>query len=240
MVRVFLGSILLIIAGTSCFFLGKRVKGNGEITAQQRSLGDFSRVSAEGALNLELVSGPQHRVVVEVDENLQQYVELNVDGDRLKVRTKKGYTLRPSKRLLVRLTSPVFRKIELAGAGNITSNGRLLQNESLALSVSGAGDIRLAVQTPEIKVNVAGSGNVKLEGRTRNFDLAISGAGKAWCYDLLAENTTVKIAGAGNAEVFASLKLDARVSGAGNVTYKGNAASVTQKVSGAASIKKAG
>ena len=42
---------------------------------------------------------------------------------------------------------------------------------------------------------------------------------------------------AGDAEVYASVKLDVSVSGAGNVRYKGNAV-VNKSVSGAGSVKK--
>ena len=45
------------------------------------------------------------------------------------------------------------------------------------------------------------------------------------------------MSGAGDAEVFASVKLDVEVSGASDVKYKGNAA-VSQDVSGAGSVKK--
>jgi len=54
-----------------------------------------------------------------------------------------------------------------------------------------------------------------------------------------AENTKVDISGAGSAEVYASVKLDAEVSGAGSIKYKGNAGNVIQQVSGAGSVKKA-
>jgi hypothetical protein len=78
-----------------------------------------------------------------------------------------------------------------------------------------------------------------MEGETKNFELKISGAGDAKCYDLLTENTKVNISGAGSAEVFASVELDAHVSGAGTIKYKGNAPKVNQHVSGAGSVKKA-
>jgi hypothetical protein len=77
-----------------------------------------------------------------------------------------------------------------------------------------------------------------LKGQTRDVDLDLTGAGHAHCYDLLAENTKVDISGAGSADVYASVKLDAQVSGAGSVNYKGNAANVNQHVSGAGSITK--
>ncbi len=67
--------------------------------------------------------------------------------------------------------------------------------------------------------------------------LISSGSTDIKCMELMAENVDVHITGAGDAEVFASVKLDVSVSGAGNVKYKGNAV-VNKSVSGAGSVKK--
>jgi hypothetical protein len=96
----------------------------------------------------------------------------------------------------------------------------------------------MEADAPDLKASISGSGKVDLAGRTQNFDLDLSGAGKATCYDLMSGNTKVEISGAGSAEVFASVKLEARVSGAGSVKYKGNATNVQQQISGAGSVKK--
>ncbi len=96
----------------------------------------------------------------------------------------------------------------------------------------------MEVDAPALDVEISGSGTVNLKGETKDFDLDLSGAANAHCYDLLSENTKVVISGAGDAEVYASVKLDAHVSGAGAVSYKGNASNVNQNVSGAGSVKK--
>ncbi len=67
----------------------------------------------------------------------------------------------------------------------------------------------------------------------------LAAPGSAHCYDLLSENARVDITGAGSAEVYASVKLDAQVSGAGSVNYKGNPTNVKQEVSGAGSVSRA-
>jgi hypothetical protein len=94
------------------------------------------------------------------------------------------------------------------------------------------------IDAPEVKAQISGAGNMSMTGQTRNVEIDISGAGKAKCYDLMAETTKVDISGAGSAEVYASVFLDAHVSGAGSVKYKGNATKVSQQVSGAGSVKK--
>jgi len=106
------------------------------------------------------------------------------------------------------------------------------------MEVSGAGDINMDVNAPGITAEVSGVGNVNLKGETKTFDLDLSGASKVHCYDLLSESTKVEISGVGNADVYASVKLDAHVSGAGSVSYKGGATNVSQEVSGVGSVKK--
>jgi hypothetical protein len=73
----------------------------------------------------------------------------------------------------------------------------------------------------------------------RDLKISISGAGNAKCFEIKSEKTKVEISGAGSAEVFASVSLDAHVSGVGEVIYKGGATQVSQQISGAGSVKKA-
>jgi hypothetical protein len=97
----------------------------------------------------------------------------------------------------------------------------------------------MEVEAPKVTADISGSGTIDLKGQTKDFDLGLSGAAKARCFDMMAENTEVDISGAGSADVYASVKLDADVSGAGSVKYRGGAAQVNQHVSGAGSVKKA-
>lgn len=232
-------ALLLTLATTSCYYLGgKRVHGNGHITTQERSVGSFDEVDVSGAVELYVSGGESGPVKVETDENLQEYVEVEQHGNSLEVRTRRGYNLRPTQKVIVRVSSPNYTKLSVSGASNIIGQDKIHGNDRLEMSVSGAGDIRADVDAPKFEAGVSGSGDINLRGNVRDFELRISGAGDAKCYDMLAENTIVHISGAGSAEVYASVSLDAHVSGAGSVSYKGGAAKVSQQVSGAGSVKK--
>ena len=73
----------------------------------------------------------------------------------------------------------------------------------------------MEVDAPKINAGISGSGSVNLKGQAKDLDIDLTGAGHAYCYDLLTENTKVDISGAGSADVYASVKLNAYVSGAG-------------------------
>lgn len=241
MKNITIPALVLLIAFTasSCYYLGgRRVHGNGHITTQERSVGPFEQVEVSGAIELYVYGGEPGPVKIETDENLQQYVEVEDHGNMLEVRTRRGYNLRPTQKVIVRVSSPNYTKLSVSGASNIVGQNKIKGNDHMEMHVSGAGDIRADVDVPDFKASVSGSGNIDLKGNVRDLDLHISGAGDAKCYDMLSENTKVQISGAGSAEVYASVSLDAHVSGAGNVSYKGGATKVSQQVSGAGSVKK--
>jgi hypothetical protein len=237
--RKFLLFLLSVVVLSSCRFgSGKRVEGNGHIKSVERSVGSFSEVEVHGAIDVHVSQGDEKPVRIEGDENLLEYIEIKQNGNKIEVRTRRGYNLRPSSDLKIYVTSPRFSKIDVSGACDIIGDTKISNNDKLNLQVSGAGDIRMEVDVPVLSADISGSGSVNLKGRTRDFSCDLSGAGHARCFDLLSENTTIDISGAGDAEVYASMKVDAEVSGAGSVKYKGDAATVNQKVSGAGSVRK--
>jgi hypothetical protein len=231
--------LALPIAFASCRFMsGRKVRGNGNIKTEERTVSHFKNVEVRGSINVYVSQGDIKPVKIEGDENLLQYVEVIEEGDRLIVRERPGFNLEPSGDLRIHVTAPVYNTIEVSGASDIIGETKINNPENLDLHVSGAGIIKMEVDAPKLKADISGSGSIDLKGQTKEVDLGLSGAAHAHCFDLLSENTSVDISGAGSAEVYASMKLDASVSGAGSVSYKGNATSVNQHVSGAGSVNK--
>lgn len=232
---------LLVVSSlaTSCGgIFGRRVSGNGNIKSEERSVSSFKNVEVSGAIDLYVRQGESAPVKIETDENLMQYIVLTQEGNKIVIHSKEGVNLHPSGKIKVYVTAPLYNEIEVSGASNIIGQNKISNAEDIKMEVSGAGDINMELNAPAVSAAVSGAGTVNLKGETKKFDLELSGASKAHCYELLSENTKVDITGAGDADVYASSKLDAEVSGAGNVSYKGGAATVNQQVSGAGSVKK--
>jgi hypothetical protein len=218
---------------------GKRIHGNGNIKTEDRPVNDFKNVEVGGAAKVLVSQGDHAAVKIEADENLLRYMEIRQEGDKIFVREKRGFNLRPTHEIRVYVTAPVFNSIDASGACDIIGETKITNSEALELQVSGAGDIKMEVDAPKLSAEVTGSGSINLKGQTKEVSFDLTGAAHAHCYELLSENTKVEISGAGSAEVYASVKLDAQVSGAGEVNYKGNASTVNQHVSGAGSVHKA-
>jgi hypothetical protein len=165
-------------------------------------------------------------------------VEVLQEGDKVVIREKPGFNLDPTGDMKVYVSAPVYNDIDVSGACDIIGQGTITNPENLSMHISGAGDMQMDINAPQISAEVSGSGSVNLKGETKSVDINLTGAANAHCFDLKSENTKVDISGAGTADVYASVKLDAEVSGAGTVNYKGGG-QVDKQISGAGSVNKA-
>jgi len=107
----------------------------------------------------------------------------------------------------------------------------------LDIDQSGASNAIVAVNAPIVTADLSGAGLIELSGETKQLSIDGAGSSDIKCFDLKAEDVEIDISGAGNAEVFASARLDVEVSGAGDVKYRGSP-SVSQRISGAGNVKK--
>ena len=226
----------LLILGSCNFIGGKRVRGKGQTGTDTRSIGSFDGVSSSGSFDIYVSTGP-NSLKIEAEENLLPYIETYIDGSTLRIGTKSGYWLRPTKDVKIYVSAPSFKKVHSSGSGNITGQGLISSNDKLDVSVSGAADINLEVDAPEIESEITGSGNADLKVNTKKFTSKISGSGSVNAFDLKSEETEVRVSGSGDVSVFASVKLKVKVSGSGDVRYKGNP-QVESQITGGGGVTK--
>jgi Putative auto-transporter adhesin, head GIN domain len=236
-------SIILLCAITfsSCHhFWGKHVRGTGNIKKMSRDAGHFSKIEVSNAFELHVKQDSTRSINIETDENLQEYVIMENDGDRLRIYSERGFNLDPSNgdKVKIYVSSPMYERLEASGACSIIGDNQLSSNEQLDIDLSGASDANLDLKMPKITVGLSGASDVTLKGETKDFSMNGSGASHARCFDLLSENADVDISGASSVETFASVKINATASGASNVRYKGNGVIGTKNESGAGSIEK--
>jgi hypothetical protein len=231
-------AVLAVISLPSCDYVhGERVRGNGDIKSEDRQATNFSSISSHGGYDVHLTQGAGYAVKVEAESNLLPYIETSVNGDVLEIRTKEGYWLRSKKNMIIYVTAPSFTKVSTMGSGNIVSESKLNNTSPIEMEVAGSGDIKVDINAPEVKAELRGSGNIIVNGETRMFSGTIRGSGDIKASNLKAENVDVDIAGSGNADVYASVKLNVDVKGSGDVRYQGGA-NVSSDIKGSGSVKK--
>lgn len=235
--RIFFVILTLVVLSSCQIFGGKRVNGNGNIITREKTVDQFNSIDVSGAVAVHIRQDGNPSVRVETDENLFEYLDINVSGNTLVIKTKSGFNLRPSKEIVVYASAAAFREIDLSGACKIISDNVINGNEELRIHASGATSVNMQVNLPKLSTEISGSGDAILRGTAKDFSGSISGSGSIKGFDLVTDNTELDLSGAADAQVTANQKLDVEVSGSGDVQYKGNA-SVNQRISGAGSVKK--
>lgn len=230
---------ILIFFAASCRFGPLNIKkGNGIAGDIKTEAGSFSGVNLAGSMDVVLRQGPAEAVKVTGDANLLQYVRIRTEGNILRVTMESGISYRTTLPLRVYITNPEFNNISVSGSGELRAEGPVKSQSRISMNLSGSGNLNLDVDAPDVDCKVVGSGNASLRGLTKNFNADVTGSGTLNAGDLRAENTKVEVSGSGDASVFASVELFARVSGSGDVKYSGSPAKVDQKTSGSGSISK--
>ena len=235
MKKVLLFSLLISLLASCNYIDQKKVKGNGSIKTESRTAANFNGIDVSGGLDVYVRQDSAYSVKVEADENLQEYIIVRTDGDELVIEEKDGYN--PSGHIKIYVSSPNYKTFEASGACSIIGENKITVSNEIKIDLSGASHVDVELKAPKVDAETSGAGTITLKGETKDLFVETSGSGTIRCANLMAENVDVSISGAGNAQVYASVKLDVDVSGAGDVKYRGNA-TVSKSISGAGSVSK--
>ena len=206
---VLLAGCVVLIAG--CHLPG--IRGNGHIKTEERSVVSFVNLDAGGAFEIEWQNGSP-AVRITTDENLLRYVETNVSGDTLHLRTREHVW--PTHGIKVVISSPTRAGGRMRGAIKLTV--KQLSGPIFALEAKGASQVSLDGSVDRLLVDMTGASQLAAAG-------------------LQAKTAEISTTGAGDAEVAVTDTLKVVITGAGKVTYSGNPPTIKKQITGAGSIR---
>jgi hypothetical protein len=233
---IFLFTALFMLL-ISCDNHFRTVEGNGVSESREKTVARFSKLEVSGSFKVIIVPSGEHKVVVEADENLHDYIRIEEDDNRVKIKMKNNVRIKNPRSIKLTVYMQDVNKIELAGSVNLKSEGVLEHSDKLELTIAGSGDADIEVKSPEVKISIGGAGKVLAAGKTRNLNISIAGSGDYLGEDLMSEYVDLSIAGSGSAKVYASMGLEVSVAGSGNVYYAGNPEKVKKSIAGAGFVK---
>ncbi|RIV30315.1 DUF2807 domain-containing protein [Flagellimonas lutimaris] len=219
---------------------GKRIKGNGDVVTIERSIGDYDEVAMAGWFDVELVSGTEGEITLKGESNLLEYIKTEVKNGKLVIKKEKGVNLKPSNwKSGIHVIVPIesIHAVSLSGSGDLVGQ-TTIKADHFSAAMSGSGDVTLMVEADELDASLSGSGDINLSGRATDFTVSVSGSGDIKAYDLEADFVTAMVSGSADIKVTANESIDARVSGSGDIHYRGNPKKIKSKASGSGDITK--
>jgi Putative auto-transporter adhesin, head GIN domain len=208
--HIFAVGLLFALAG--CDIGG--IRGSGHVVSEQRNVGPFINIETGGAFRVEWNKGAPSASIT-VDENLMQYVEMEVRDRVLRVRTTRS--VRPTHSIKLALTSNALEGASFSGASRL--NAHQLSGTKFYLETTGASNVVLDGAVDELVANMTGASDLHAEA-------------------LQTKVAALSVTGAGDARVAVSDTLKVSITGAGKVEYIGNPAHIEREITGAGSIRK--
>ena len=206
---VLLAGCVVLVGG--CHLPG--IRGNGQIKTEERTIAAFVNLDGAGAFEIEWQNGSP-AVRITTDENLLRYVETNVSGDTLHLRTREHVW--PTHGIKVVISSPTRSGGKMRGAIKLTV--KQLSGPIFALEAKGASQVSLDGSVDRLLVDMTGASQLAAAG-------------------LQAKTAEISTTGAGDSEVAVTDTLKVVITGAGKVTYSGNPATINKQITGAGSIR---
>ena len=228
--------ITVFSQGCSINGLGfKRIKGSGKVISEDRTVSGFSEISLSGSGKIIITQGDKEALKIEAEDNIIPYLNTTVRGDVLRLRSKQGVSLSPTKPIIYHVTLKDLKKLSISGSGDVKCEK--LETRALEISISGSADVDMGITAESLVSGSSGSGTFHLRGKVDSQTVKFSGSGKYHAKDLESKKAEVRISGSGDVVLDVSESLDVGISGSGDVTYTGDP-DVEQNISGSGHIKK--
>lgn len=189
--------LLLLISATGCNrYLGE-IDGSGTPETVDVSTEDgFNQLELSHGFEVDVVvtEGPPS-IEVTVDDNLVEYLDVEVRGDVLEV----GFQDRSSYDFDVQPTATIsmssLERIDLSGAVTAEVAG-VVASEAIVVDASGASDLSLDARVDTLTIDASGASNVDVDGRAEDVQIDASGASNVDLVSLDANGATVDLSGA--------------------------------------------
>jgi hypothetical protein len=211
------------------------VEGDGELTTEPRSAGEFTTLEVEGTVEVEVMAlRDDHAVEVTCDANLQQYILTEVKGGALVIREQARVKIEPTGICVVAISLPTLRALSVSGTADVS--GRDLEGlRELRSSGTAFVDVR-GIESDEFELYMSGDGDLQVAGDTDQLRLDSAGSGMVDARALDAVDAVVRASGSGDVWLSVSGTLDARVSGSGDVEVYGDPSGLRTDATGSGDI----
>lgn len=222
----------LVLAG-GC---GGVISGSGEVVTETRSVEDFERLQVQSAFDVRVRDGETSEIILRVDEAIVDRVVVEVEEDTLRIGLDRGvrFTLRDVT-LEADVTVADLRAVEASGTSRVTFADPV-ESDELEASLSGASEVEGEVALDSLTATLSGASSLNLGGSAETGSLAGSGASELALRGLSFSALDVHLSGASSADVEVTDELAVELSGASDLSYRGEPRITGQSISGASSL----
>jgi eukaryotic-like serine/threonine-protein kinase len=215
----------------------KTIVGSGKMATKSWDVADFGRVQIRSTFHTKISKGRAFKVTTTTDDNVLPYVEVEKDGNLLKVGLKKNQSYKLEKSPEAEIVLPALVGVDVSGA----SKGHLEGFDSekdVAVHLSGASKLDGSLRSEKAKLETSGASSLTLTGGAQAAEVTGSGASHLLLGEFPLKQGKVDLSGASTADIVvqSTAPFAVTMSGASKLRGKLETALLTLKTEGACHV----
>lgn len=182
------------------FSTQERIAGSGVMSVQAHEVSDIERVALTtiGELTIEL--GDEESLRIECDDNLQEYITVEMKSGELVIGKDNNVQLRPKKPIRYFLTAKQLSGIRLSSSGKAKCPS--IESDSFTVRISSSGDLVMdGISAKTADIHISSSGDAHIESvKADDIEIHASSSGDAVISSLSAQALLAEISSSGFVE----------------------------------------
>lgn len=215
------------------------IVGNGDIVKQQRTIGNFNKLTVRVGMRVRIETGNAGTADLEGESNILEHVVTEVKNGELTVMLAQNKSYNNTKGVTVTIHVAALENILVSTGCSVESN-LPIQAENLIVSVETGSRLTAPVSVKKLKLTVRDGSQANLQGTATEADIRLSGAGRLTADKLTIARADVELDGASRADIHVTETLSASAEGVSTVNYTGNPAVKSMETNGLSKIRKQG
>lgn len=201
----------------------------------EKNVGDFDKVTAFDQIDVLLVKSNENKVILDGKEANE--VELVNKNGELKIRM-------PLTKLLggdhISVTV-YFKNISAveANEGSRIACAEIIKTMTFDVIAKEGSEVKMKLETQKLSARIANGSKVIIEGTADNQDVLVNSGGIFEAQQFQTKQTTITANAGGEADIFATDIVEAKVRAGGDITIYGKPKQINQKVIAGGTVREA-
>ena len=192
----------------------------------EKNVGDFNKVTSFDQIDVVLIPSSENKVILNGSGSDQ--VELVNKNGELKIRM-------PFTKIMTgdNISATVyFKKIDAveANEGSKIASEAVFKSTSFDIIAKEGAQIKIKIDVDKLTLRVANGSIIKIEGNAKNQDVLVNSGGIYEAERLITNQTVITSNAGGEADVFATDLVEAKVRAGGDITIYGKPKQINKKI----------
>ena len=198
----------------------------------------YNAIEVSDGIDLFITYGDEAIAVSASEDRYRDKIKTVVENGVLKIfYDEKGFSWNTKKNLKAYVSFKNLAALSASGGSDIIVEGSIKVND-LNITISGGCDFKGKVTVNKLTIDQSGGSDVTISGTAARVTISASGGSDFHGYPLITDFCDAEANGGSDIEITANKEINARASGASDISYKGSASLKETKSSGASNVSK--